>query len=46
MGAEGSALGVVFVVGVAGGLQAMFLAFLVNVFTDIRWFLKQLVDKR
>lgn len=46
MGAEGSDLWVVFVVGVAGGLQAMFLAFLVNVFTDIRWFLKQLVDKR
>lgn len=33
------------VVGMAVGLQCLFFSFLVNVFTDIRWFLKQLVDR-
>lgn len=37
---------IILVCGVVGGLQAFYFAFLTNVFTDIRWFLKQLVDKR
>ncbi|MHC1766132.1 MAG: DUF4339 domain-containing protein [Verrucomicrobiia bacterium] len=32
--------------GIVVALHAFMFAFLVNVFTDIRWFLKQLVDKR
>lgn len=31
---------------VVGAVQAFFCAFLVNVFTDIRWFLKKLADER
>lgn len=37
---------VVLFVGFAGCLNAFFFAFLLDVFTDIRWFLKQLVDKQ
>lgn len=37
--------GLVFVCGVVGAIQAFLFAFLVDVFTDIRWFLKQLVDR-
>lgn len=36
----------ILVAGIAFGLQAFFFAFLVDVFTDIRWFLKRLVDKQ
>lgn len=32
------------VIGVAVGLYSFFFAFLIDVFTDIRWFLKKLVD--
>jgi hypothetical protein len=30
----------------AGAIQSFFFAFLIDVFTDIRWFLKKLVDRR
>jgi len=34
------------VIGAAGAIQSFFFAFLIDVFTDIRWFLKKLVDGR
>jgi hypothetical protein len=34
------------IVGVAVSIQSFFFAFLINVFTDIRWFLKELKDKQ
>ena len=33
-------------IGVGGCIQSFFCAFLIDVFTDIRWFLKKLVDAR
>ena len=33
-------------IGVGGFIQLLFFAFLLDVFTDIRWFLKKLVDAR
>lgn len=36
---------ILLVCGIVGGLHAFYIAFLTDVFTDIRWFLKQLVDK-
>ena len=44
---ENSSVTMIFV-GVAGivvGIQSFFFAFLVDVSTDIRWFLNKLVDK-
>jgi hypothetical protein len=34
------------IVGVAVSIQSFFFAFLINVLTDIRWFLKKLADKK
>jgi hypothetical protein len=34
-----------FLIGIAGAAQAMLMAFLVDVLTDIHWFLKKLADK-
>jgi len=33
-------------IGIGGAIQSFFFAFLIDVFTDIRWFLKKLVDTR
>jgi hypothetical protein len=35
----------ILVLGLVGAIQAFFFAFLVDVFTDIRWFLKKLVER-
>jgi hypothetical protein len=34
------------IVGAAGALQCFFFAFLINVFTDIRWFLKKIAENQ
>lgn len=34
------------VIGIGGAIQSFFFAFLIDVFTDIRWFIKKLVDAR
>jgi hypothetical protein len=33
-------------IGAAGAIQSFLFAFLIDLFTDIRWFLKKLVDGR
>jgi hypothetical protein len=33
-------------VGLAGGIQCFFFSFLIEIITDIRWFLKKLVDAK
>jgi hypothetical protein len=37
---------IVFAVGLVGAIQSLFFAFLVDVFTDIRWFLKKIADEK
>jgi len=33
------------IAGIAGGLQALLFGFLIDVFTDIRWYLKKIANK-
>jgi hypothetical protein len=35
-----------FIVGAVGALQCFFFSFLVDVFTDIRWFLKKIAENQ
>ena len=36
---------VIFTTGLVGAIQSFFFAFLVDVFTDMRWFIKKLADE-
>jgi hypothetical protein len=36
---------IVIISGIVSSIQSFFISFLINVFTDIRWFLKELVEK-
>ncbi len=36
---------ILIILGIAGAIQCFFFSFLVDVFTDIRWFLKKIADK-
>ena len=35
----------VAIVGLAGSLQSLFFGFVINVFTDIRWYLQKIANK-
>jgi hypothetical protein len=43
-GADPGAGFISLIIGIGGAIQAFFFAFLIDVFTDIRWYLKKLVD--
>ncbi|MBM3877835.1 MAG: DUF4339 domain-containing protein [Verrucomicrobia bacterium] len=38
--------GILLAIGLVGVIQSFFFAFLVDVFTDIRWFVKKIADER
>jgi hypothetical protein len=38
--------GILLAIGLVGVIQSFFFAFLVDVFTDIRWFIKKIADER
>src|SRR5665213_1483366 len=46
LNAESSSSITLVIVGIITTIQSFFFAFLINVFTDIRWFLSQIAEKQ